>query len=136
MDMNDIDIFDIERFAIHDGEGIRTVVFLQGCPLRCKWCANPESQTVGRKILFFERKCVGCGKCADICPNNAVSLFGGKAKCDRRICTVCGKCSEYCPQNAIKLSGRKISVDELFGIVCRDLEYYWESGGGVTVSGG
>lgn len=134
--MSELDIFDIERFAIHDGEGIRTAVFFQGCPLKCKWCANPESQSVGRKILFFGNKCVGCGGCAKACPRGVVSIINGKSVFDRAKCISCGKCAGICPRSAIKVSGRKISCEELFEIVIRDKAYYDASSGGVTLSGG
>ena len=134
--MSELDIFDIERFAIHDGEGIRTAVFFQGCPLRCRWCANPESQTTGRKMMFFSNNCVGCGKCAKICPQGAVSIINGKAVCDRAKCISCGKCAGICPRSAIKVSGRKISCEELFEIVIRDKAYYDASSGGITLTGG
>lgn len=131
-----LDIFEIERFAIHDGKGIRTNVFFQGCPLRCQWCANPESQTVGRHIMHFKKRCTGCGKCENICRNSAIKISDGKSEIDRQKCVSCGKCAEMCPGNAIKISGRKITCDKLFDIVARDLDYYETSGGGVTISGG
>lgn len=134
--MSELDIFEIERFAIHDGPGIRTTVFFQGCPLRCEWCANPESQTIGRHILSFSKLCSGCGKCADVCAQNAVSIADGKSLIDRSRCVSCGSCAAECPNNAIKVSGRKISCTELFDTVKRDIDYYRESGGGVTLSGG
>lgn len=131
-----LDIFEIERFAIHDGPGIRTTVFFQGCPLRCRWCANPESQTVGKHIMFFSRLCVGCGKCAEACGQNVVHVENGKSVIDRSSCISCGSCAEKCPCGALKISGQKISNDELFDIVSRDKDYYETSGGGVTISGG
>lgn len=134
--MNELNIFEIERFAIHDGPGIRTVVFLQGCPLRCAWCANPESQTVGKHILRFSNQCTGCGRCTEVCKENAIKVSQGKIEADRSKCIACGKCVEACPSGAIKISGRMISCDELFELVMRDADYYKSSGGGVTLSGG
>lgn len=131
-----LDIFEIERFALHDGPGIRTTVFLQGCPLHCAWCANPESQTVGRHLLFFSQKCVGCGACAAACPRGAIGVVQGKACCDRENCVTCGACAAACPAGAIQVSGRRISCEELFDIVRRDAAYYETTGGGVTLSGG
>lgn len=130
------DIFEIERFAIHDGPGIRTTVFFQGCSLSCRWCANPESQTIGRHIMFFSRLCSGCGKCADVCNRNAVHIVDGKSLINRSMCISCGRCTAKCPNGAIKISGRKISCNELFEAVMRDNDYYQASGGGVTLSGG
>lgn len=131
-----LDIFEIERFAIHDGPGIRTTVFFQGCPLRCAWCANPESQTIGRHMMFFSKQCSGCGSCVQACLQGAVSITEGKAACDREKCVSCGVCADVCPNSAIKVSGKKITCDELFDIVRRDADYYQTTGGGVTLSGG
>ncbi|MGN1249513.1 MAG: glycyl-radical enzyme activating protein [Candidatus Spyradocola sp.] len=131
-----LDIFEIERFALHDGPGIRTAVFLQGCPLRCAWCANPESQTVGRHMMFFSKKCVGCGACAAACPRGAIDVVEGKARCDREKCVACGACAGVCPAGAIQVSGRRVSCGELFDVVRRDAAYYETTGGGVTLSGG
>jgi len=131
-----LDIFEIERFAIHDGPGIRTTVFFQGCPLRCPWCANPESHTIGRHMMFFSRQCTGCGMCMQRCPAGAISLEGGKALCQREKCIACGVCAQDCPNGAIKTSGSKISCDDLFQVIIRDGAYYEATGGGVTLSGG
>lgn len=129
-------IFEIERFALHDGPGIRTVVFFQGCPLKCEWCANPESQSFGKHIMMFSGRCTGCGMCMKCCPEEAISLKEGKALINRSVCCKCGKCEEVCNNNAVKVSGETISCDELFQIIIRDREYYAESGGGLTLSGG
>jgi pyruvate formate lyase activating enzyme len=136
MKENKIAVCEIERFAIHDGPGIRTTVFLQGCPLRCEWCANPESQAVGRHIMTFSNKCNGCGKCTSICPLRAITLEEGKAVINRTLCDSCGKCAEVCPKHAIGISGKIISCEELYRIIIRDKDYYTESGGGLTLSGG
>lgn len=118
-------IFDIQRFSIYDGPGIRTNVFFKGCNLRCLWCHNPESQSAKNQLLFYQNKCVGCGKCAEIC---------NKTFTDE--CTACGKCAEVCAHDARKISGRKISADEVVAEVIKDIEFYKTSGGGVTLSGG
>ena len=131
-----LSLFEIERFAIHDGPGIRTTVFLQGCPLRCAWCANPESQTVGKHILTLSGSCVGCGRCADACPTGAMSLSEGRAAIDREECTTCGKCATVCPAGALGVSGQSMSTDDIYSILIRDRDYYIGSGGGVTFSGG
>ncbi len=129
-------VFNIERFAIHDGPGIRTCVFLQGCPLRCQWCANPESQVRGVQLLHLDTKCSGCGRCAKECPNRAIVIQDGKAVFDRGKCTRCGVCVKACLQQANQLSGKQMSLDEIRETVMRDADYYKTSGGGVTFSGG
>ena len=129
-------VFNIERFAIHDGEGIRTAVFLQGCPLRCPWCANPESQVIGKKLMFLQKKCVGCGTCVQRCPQHAVSLEDGHAQIDRAKCVRCGACAAACPQAALKISGQWMTAEEIFAIVIRDADYYRQTHGGLTLSGG
>lgn len=129
-------VFDIERFAIHDGPGIRTVVFLQGCPLKCEWCANPESQQIGRHVMQFERKCTGCGNCVLACPHGAVRIIFGKSRILREKCQTCGNCAAACLNEAIGMSGRQMNAREILDIVLRDRVYYESSGGGVTFSGG
>ena len=129
-------VFNIERFAIHDGEGIRTAVFLQGCPLRCPWCANPESQRIGPQLMYSEKKCAGCGNCVQNCPNRAIVLNGGKARIDRAACSHCGTCEQMCPNGAIRISGKWMTVEEVFSVIVRDVDYYRQTRGGVTFSGG
>lgn len=118
-------IFDIQRFSIFDGPGIRTNVFLKGCNLRCLWCHNPESQHRENQLMFYKDKCVGCGECVKIC---------NKTHTDE--CIACGKCAEVCTHNARKISGRTASSEEIIEAVLRDREFYRTSGGGVTISGG
>lgn len=130
-------IFNIERCSTEDGPGIRTTVFLKGCQLRCRWCANPESQEKRRQILFKAVKCIGCGRCQSACPSNAIVYmpeFGMIS--DPEKCTLCGKCIDACYQEARVLQGEDYTSDELMEILEKDAVYYEESGGGITFSGG
>ena len=127
-------IFDIQHASVSDGDGVRTTVFLKGCPLRCLWCHNPESQAPGRQLLFYFFRCVGCGRCLDGCP--ARSHDGdGKILLDRGKCVLCGRCAEVCPKDANEICGRKATVREVVDEVLEDLPFY-RNGGGMTVSGG
>lgn len=126
-------IFNIQKCSIHDGPGIRTLVFLKGCPLRCLWCANPESQNPYPELVSNEKKCIGCKACIHICPKKCIvdaSYF------DRTVCDSCGVCLEVCHAEAKKIYGKNMSVDELVNIIRKDRVYYINSGGGVTFSGG
>jgi len=129
-------IFDIERFAVHDGPGIRTTVFFKGCPLRCLWCHNPESIKIERQIVFFQNKCIGCGECFKRCPNGAVEATSQGRKYHRDRCTLCGTCVEYCYAEATVMQGKVVSVQEVIEEVKKDMPFYENSGGGVTLSGG
>lgn len=129
-------VFNIQRFSIHDGDGIRTTVFFKGCPLRCVWCHNPESQDYGPEILYNPVKCVGCGACVLICLEKANRMENGRAILDRKLCTACGKCLESCLGNARELAGCYYTVEELLWELEKDRAFYEESGGGVTLSGG
>lgn len=127
--------FNIQRYCLHDGDGIRTTVFLKGCPLRCAWCHNPESQRVETELLFYSSKCTSCGRCLTVCSNRALSADG--ALCiDRAGCTSCGKCVETCFNDANELCGKEATAEDIFKIVQRDRIFYETSGGGMTVSGG
>jgi pyruvate formate lyase activating enzyme len=128
-------VVDIKRDSLEDGPGIRTVVFFKGCPLRCSFCHSPETQDPKTNIAFSERKCVFCGKCADICPRDAIDLSNTQ-RIDRTKCDRCGQCAGICPGKALRKVGRYYSIDSLVEILARDLPFYRQSGGGVTLSGG
>lgn len=129
-------IFDIKRFAIHDGPGIRTTVFLKGCLLRCLWCHNPESQKIEHEILFIPDKCIGCGWCFKNCPKHAHKMEDGKHVLHREECIRCGVCAEKCYAGAIEVIGREATVGQVIEEVLMDKPFYDNSGGGMTVSGG
>ena len=130
-------IFDIQRFSIHDGPGIRTTVFLKGCPLRCLWCGNPESIDPKPQLSYVADKCVACGECFKVCKQNALSRdAAGKAVVDRARCTNSGDCAPVCDPKALEMVGRDVEVDDVIEIVLRDRDYYAKSGGGLTLSGG
>ena len=128
-------IFDIQRYSVHDGPGIRTLVFFKGCPLRCKWCQNPESLDMEPEIAFFANKCIGCGECAKACPKDAIVFEDGR-RINRELCDRCGKCAEICYAEALTVIGEEHNVRSLLDVVERDRPFYEQSGGGVTVSGG
>jgi len=132
-------VTDIERYAINDGFGLRTTVFLKGCPLKCKWCSNPETQKFYQQMIYFQDKCIGCGACKEVCPYGA---FTNGLEADREICEKCHdridafKCVEECYPQCRKIAGDKMTVQEVVDIVKRDMPFYQLSGGGVTISGG
>lgn len=134
--MNRPFITDIQKYSIHDGDGIRTTVFFKGCPLTCTWCHNPETQSYSRQLLFQAERCTGCGSCVKACPNKAISIKEGIAVTREDRCRQCGVCLDYCLQNIRELSGRYYSVEELVREIEKDRAFYEQSGGGVTLSGG
>lgn len=142
--MNDAEVkltvMNLERFATHDGPGIRTAVFLKGCPLHCPWCANPETQPRGLVHFLDRKRCVGCGSCAAACPQGAITLVEADGSrhpnFDATKCNGCRSCERACLQEAVELQGRVMSVGEVLDIAERDRDYYEVSGGGVTLSGG
>lgn len=129
-------IFEIERYAVNDGPGIRTLVFLKGCPLKCRWCSNPESQNLHPELVFWPKKCIGCLACLDACPEGALSGTEEGIVIDRSLCTGCGSCTAVCNTEALDLFGRKVTVEEVMQEILKDEHYYRKSGGGVTFSGG
>ena len=131
-----INVSNIERFAIKDGPGIRTAVFLKGCPLHCPWCANPETWSTEPLIMHKESVCVSCRECERVCPVRAVSFERGSYAVDRTKCIVCGACVQNCPAQALSVNGTAMSEEEILKEVLKDIDYYEESGGGVTFSGG
>lgn len=133
---NKAKITDIKRFAVHDGNGIRTTVFLKGCPLKCVWCHNPEAVFSQTQLAYYEHKCINCGKCVEVCTNKAHKIDNGKHIFDRSLCTACGKCEEVCLGDALKIYGKEYTADELLPILIEDKGFYDNSGGGVTLSGG
>jgi pyruvate formate lyase activating enzyme len=137
-EMEDISgiVFNIQRYSIHDGPGIRTTVFLKGCPLTCLWCQNPESQAREPEIMINRNLCTACGRCVSECENGANSLLKGCSVIDRMKCLCCGHCVEICPNEARKLSGTEMTVSEVVKEVMKDQKFYENSGGGVTLSGG
>ena len=128
--------FDIKKFSIHDGPGIRTTIFLKGCPLSCLWCHNPESQSTKPEIHYFENRCISCGDCVVACPNDAIRFVDNLRIWDSTLCQLCGACAESCPTEAIQLVGEESSLDEIMAEIEKDVIYYDQSGGGVTFSGG
>lgn len=129
-------VFDIKRYAINDGPGIRVSIFLKGCPLNCQWCHNPESLSGKIEKMFTVERCIGCGECCRICPAQACQLTPQGVVTDRSLCTLCGQCAEVCPSRATEMSGRLRSVDELLQIIEKERPFFDQSGGGVTFSGG
>lgn len=127
-------IFNIQRYSLHDGPGIRTTVFFKGCPLRCSWCHNPESQAAEPTVSYLENRCVRCGMCIAACPQGGMGPGGWPEQARR--CVRCGACVEVCPSGARQLIGRTLTVDELLDEILKDRLFFEESGGGATFSGG
>lgn len=128
-------VFDIQRFSIHDGPGIRTIVFLKGCPLSCFWCSNPESMKTEPEIMSLRDQCLQCGKCSSVCPEGAITTEN-PGVVNRELCIGCGECSSICPTGALILKGERMSVEQVVHVVAKDSVIYRKSSGGVTLSGG
>jgi pyruvate formate lyase activating enzyme len=129
-------IFDLKKYSIHDGPGIRTTVFFKGCPLRCWWCHNPEGQSPRVELLLRPSRCIRCGACVEACPNGAVSWDGDRPLTDRQLCQHCGVCTETCFAEARQLAGRQMELNQVLAEIEADRPFYEASGGGVTLSGG
>ena len=132
-------IFNIQRYCLHDGPGIRTTVFFKGCPLRCIWCSNPESFNCNIEIQFFESKCIFCGNCLKSCTKQAINpeiKNNDRYKINNSLCDLCGTCVEACPSGALQLVGRAITIEAVYKEIIADLPFFQRSGGGVTFSGG
>ena len=143
-------VYDIQGFTVHDGPGIRTEVFLKGCPLKCLWCHSPESQDPYPQVAWYEIRCFGvadCGKCLEVCPREALtrgkSFYSETQKAeiqivqlDRTLCNNCGECADICPADALSMCGVDMTIDEVMTRIAKDRAFYQKSGGGVTLSGG
>ena len=129
-------VFNIQRFSLYDGFGVRTVVFLKGCPLRCLWCHNPEGLKREPQIMFNASRCIGCGDCAEVCKSSCHTLRDGVHFFDPSACGACGACAESCYADALTLTGKEMSAEEVMEEVMRDVKIYRETGGGLTLSGG
>jgi pyruvate formate lyase activating enzyme len=129
-------VYNIQRMSTEDGPGMRTTVFLKGCPLRCLWCSNPESQKFTPQLMVFEDLCSGCGHCAEVCPSVAIVQKEDKFNRDTNLCSDCGACVPGCPSKARVMTGEEMSVEEIMKVVKKDELFYANSGGGVTIGGG
>lgn len=129
-------VTNIQHYSIHDGEGVRTTIFLKGCPLKCFWCANPENQSYKRELMYHESKCIKCFHCTTVCENGVIQEKSGQLFLERNKCVLCGRCAEECLKGAIKISGEQMDVNEAARECLKDNMFYFRSKGGVTISGG
>ncbi len=129
-------IFDIKKYAIHDGPGIRTTVFFKGCPLACRWCHNPEGISVAAQRIYRQERCISCGECIQICPQKVMTRTAEGIISDPAKCDLCQTCAEHCPSEAVEFVGRRVTVTEVVRQIEKDTAFYDQSGGGITLSGG
>ena len=129
-------ISEIERYAIKDGPGIRTVVFFKGCPLKCKWCANPETQKISWQLMYWPTRCIGCRQCIKACPNQALTFTNTGGTINRKSCLACGQCVDTCNSKALTMAGERHTIAGILKEIRKDKAFYQTSGGGVTFSGG
>ncbi len=130
-------VFNLQKYNMYDGPGVRSMAFFKGCPLRCRWCSNPESQAHGFEVMFKASACVDCGRCAEACPVGIHTMEGGTHRVGRSVpCTGCRRCERACPQRALEIMGRDLAVEEVLDFFDQDADFYRMSGGGVTLSGG
>lgn len=129
-------VTDIQRFSLSDGDGIRTTVFLKGCNMHCTWCHNPETISSAPELMLYSARCIGCGRCFEVCPTGAHGIRDGVHTINRELCTACGRCAEVCYAEALEMCGKEMTVDEVMSQVRQDKAYYDNSNGGVTISGG
>ena len=129
-------IFDIKRYAINDGPGIRVAIFFKGCNLICAWCHNPEGISRKAELMYAQSKCIVCGTCASVCPEKAIKLYASGIEIDPSLCTSCGKCAGICPTRALEMSGKRMKSEEILEIIEKERPFFEQSGGGVTFSGG
>ena len=134
--MNFPNIINIQKFSVHDGDGIRTTIFFKGCMLNCWWCHNPESQSFTPELLYNAERCTGCTRCMEVCPQHGIRMVNGQFLADRSKCDACGTCADACLNNAREVCGRTYTIKELIREIEKDQMFYEESGGGVTLSGG
>ena len=129
-------VTDIQRFSLNDGKGLRTTVFLKGCNMKCAWCHNPETISDKSQLMFYENKCIGCGKCFEACPTKSHKMIDGSHIIDKNTCVECGKCASICYAEALVMCGKEMSTEDVMKEVRQDKPYYENSNGGVTISGG
>jgi pyruvate formate lyase activating enzyme len=129
-------VFDIKKYAVDDGPGIRSTIFFKGCPLRCWWCHNPEGQVMTPELMYRRSRCIKCGECVKACPYKAITLGANRMSISRKLCSSCGECSQECPTGALAVVGKETSVEEVMKEIDKDAVFYGESEGGVTFSGG